>query len=478
MRIQMATDHCEKLHRVLVALFACVALATTVRVSQAAAPTILEPGYHVTPVPGCGFGYNNGVPHPLGPGQIMGAACSPGGVWGDFLALSISTPWDDDGSYVESVDLSGRSNGYLGFSGHVFPVHLAFSPPGWRGGNRLFIDVYNFGGGINLSSIEARNPVGGVESSFGTGAGFSPLAVDPWGDFNSDLLYDLTTWPSGPFQGVFRKDAAGGTSLVSSAATVGHFGSGGPWGTGLYGGGYILYGDGTRTPFPGGFADRNHFDFVNGTGFGGDLFSLCTVSGQPEICRVHPDGTRTPFASTSAMVLGCGGSLWLLSPGDCYKVEAARANASATVSPSTLNVRGNGNDISIHINAADAATGAPVDLSLLSAAHVSRVSSPSIGELTLPTPSAAAGCNDSTQDGIWETLSQRVIQGSGSATLRFSMPSDGRCATLDGNRQDVIALLLDVPDGETASICVSGVHPDTGFVEACGAVTIQNRGNR
>jgi len=462
-----------------VTVMTCLCIATSPGFAQATPPTILEPGYRVTPVPECGYGWNNGMPHPLGPGNILGAACSPGGAWGDFVALSIQTWWDDNGSYVESVDFSGNATGYLGTSGHVVPTQLAFSPAGWRGGDVFFVDISSWVSGAG--TVQEWNSARQLVGSFFGGAGSTPMAVDPWGDFNFDLLYDISSWPSNTFQGVFRMDSTGTVSLVSSTATVGHFGSGGSWGTDLYGGGSVLHPDGTQTAFPGGFADRDHFDFVTGPGFGGDLFSLCTVGGQQAICRVHPGGSRTPFATSSAKVLGCGGSLWLIAPGNCYKVdfETVSVEANASISPSSLNVRGNGNDLSIHIDAQDPGTGAPVDLSLLSAAYVRSVSSPSIGKVSLPTPSAAPGCDDATEDGLWETVSQRVIQGSGSATLRLSTPSDGRCATMDGNRQDILALLLDVPDGETATICVAGKHPAyPGLVQGCGTVVIQNRGNR
>ena len=63
--------------------------------------------------------------------------------------------------------------------------------------------------------------------------------------------------------------------------------------------------------------------------------------------------------------------------------------------------------------------------------------------------------------------------------IQFRQPSDGLCSTLDGNRQDIIALLLDVPDDEIATVCVEGDYAaaaDT--VECCATVRIVSRGIR
>ena len=153
--------------------------------------------------------------------------------------------------------------------------------------------------------------------------------------------------------------------------------------------------------------------------------------------------------------------------------------AICSINPSSLNLQSNGNSFTLSTVLTDPSSGLVLDPALMSPAYLSRVSSPGIGDIVLPTPNAGPGCNDFTDDGLWETVASRTVTGSGTATLRFNTPSDGQCETRDGNRQDLIALLLDVPDGETASICYTSSYP--GFFrpfECCAAAAITNHGNR
>jgi len=62
-------------------------------------------------------------------------------------------------------------------------------------------------------------------------------------------------------------------------------------------------------------------------------------------------------------------------------------------------------------------------------------------------------------------------------TLRFNLPGDGECATPDGDRQEVVALVSDAEDGSIVLLCVAGIADGADF-EACMPVTVRNHGNR
>jgi hypothetical protein len=64
-----------------------------------------------------------------------------------------------------------------------------------------------------------------------------------------------------------------------------------------------------------------------------------------------------------------------------------------------------------------------------------------------------------------------------SASLRFNQASDGLCSTLDGNRQDLNALLAGVPDNTNALVCVAGKISGAAF-ECCVNPNVRNRGLR
>ena len=152
---------------------------------------------------------------------------------------------------------------------------------------------------------------------------------------------------------------------------------------------------------------------------------------------------------------------------------------SCEITPLTLNLQSQGLKLSIKTTLMNPATGGILDPTFLNPVYISRVRSPSVGEVVLPKPRAEPGCDDFTEDGIWETFGDREINAFGTANLRFKTPFDGKCETMDGNRQDIIALMLDIPDGETAQICYESSHPSSPDpVECCSIVTVANRGNR
>jgi hypothetical protein len=149
------------------------------------------------------------------------------------------------------------------------------------------------------------------------------------------------------------------------------------------------------------------------------------------------------------------------------------------VSPSSLNLQSRGNSLSIRVTLIDSISGSSIDPGLMTPVFISRLSSPGTGDIVLPIPRAEPGCDEFTDDGIWESFEDRTVTGGGVATLRFNMPSDGQCETMDGNRQDIIALMLDIPDGEVASLCITSTYPNApDSFECCGIVSITNHGNR
>jgi hypothetical protein len=152
--------------------------------------------------------------------------------------------------------------------------------------------------------------------------------------------------------------------------------------------------------------------------------------------------------------------------------------AQCKVTPTTLNVRSEGRTVGFELTLSNALTGSPVDPLSLGPVHISKVDIPSQGGvLTLPTPDFGPGC---TVDGIWENPTKREVSADGaSLKILFDTPSDGNCETLDGNRQDIIALLLGALDGEIVGLFVAGDYPGaSGPVECGSTVRVENRGVR
>jgi hypothetical protein len=163
---------------------------------------------------------------------------------------------------------------------------------------------------------------------------------------------------------------------------------------------------------------------------------------------------------------------------DCDGTVDAPVAAACAASPATMNLRSEGGGFSVEARLSSACSEAPLDPTRLDPLHVSRVSAPSFGTIVLQEPSTAPGCDDRTEDGIWENVSARKASRDGSMEIVFNRPSDGLCSTPDGNRQDIIALLLDAVDGETVEVCVAGSYPGDPSVECCAPVRVTVRGSR
>ena len=144
--------------------------------------------------------------------------------------------------------------------------------------------------------------------------------------------------------------------------------------------------------------------------------------------------------------------------------------ATCVANPGTINTKANGAGFSVDVSLFDVTdpNGTfSIPLSRMDPVHIS-----SVAGVDLPVPSAATGCDSATQDGIWETPSLRTL-----TTLYYATPSDGVCDTLDGNRQDIIALVAAVPDNSTVPVCFAS-SVDGNPVSCCAPLRVRNKGLR
>jgi hypothetical protein len=158
--------------------------------------------------------------------------------------------------------------------------------------------------------------------------------------------------------------------------------------------------------------------------------------------------------------------------------NALTLQANVSITPTTLNVNSQGTTFSLSLSVTDACdpnNPVPVDGALYEDLYISRVTTnPLPKPHTVPCPDP--GGSFLFERGIVDNILARVVNNNG-ATLKFNVGADGDCRTLEGDRQDLIALLSDVPDNTMAAVCVAGRVLGVPF-EACTTVVIRNRGNR
>lgn len=108
----------------------------------------------------------------------------------------------------------------------------------------------------------------------------------------------------------------------------------------------------------------------------------------------------------------------------------------------------------------------------------------SVGGVRLPPPWAEAEGIDEApggrivedKRGLWQGVSGP--NGIPELIVRFREPCDGDPATRnDGDAGDILAMLLDLPDGRSAEVCVAGRVAGSGF-ECCDRIEVRNRGLR
>ncbi len=430
-----------------------------------AQPTVAENGFRVRTFEGCA-----NFPGPAFFG-INDAVCGSGTAFGEYVYYTVAFPEDEAKDHVARMSMRGREETFA--AGIDFNSTIVLSPSRSFAGERLIVE--GLCPGFTLFGGHAFfTPSGAYDRCIPNESRELPPGPSVF-DFSGQHGFDMFVSRAGS---ILRVSYFGDIAVFSPSTGPGEvkFGPGGAWGSDLYvAGGGIVDAAGNLSLFPYAFQE---WDWLEGLGWDGDMFDLC---GGGRICRVRPDGAASLFATdvTGHELVACGGHLWIMSAENCVRITARRGRAVTTISPSSLNVDSAGSGFSINTTLTDADTGELLDVSLVGDAWISSVASAAIGRIVLPTPRAEAGCDSATEDGLWETLSDRVAQGGGSVTLRFNTASDGSCETRDGNRQDLIALLLGVPDGETAAVCFQAPTPELAApVEGCGEVTVLNRGNR
>ena len=108
----------------------------------------------------------------------------------------------------------------------------------------------------------------------------------------------------------------------------------------------------------------------------------------------------------------------------------------------------------------------------------------SVNGVRLPEPSDEVdGIQEDTsargrEDRIDVRSGRAVPNGIEETVVRFIRPADGDPATPgDGNAGDLLAMLMDVPDGSSVEVCLAGRVAGQTF-ECCDSVLMRNRGLR
>jgi hypothetical protein len=162
--------------------------------------------------------------------------------------------------------------------------------------------------------------------------------------------------------------------------------------------------------------------------------------------------------------------------------SVARADgiAACRIEPRVLDVAAAAGPLIVHLELRSAAGRPPVAPEAIEPG----VYIASVAGVTLPAPGTG-------QEALEEDPAGRHVEdlldapggaalpnGTRELVLRFSRPSDGNPETRhDGDAGDVLAMLMDLPDGAAAEICVGGAAGSRAF-QCCDSVTVRNRGLR
>jgi slime mold repeat-containing protein len=166
-------------------------------------------------------------------------------------------------------------------------------------------------------------------------------------------------------------------------------------------------------------------------------------------------------------------------------VDENRVRSECIINPSTLNLDSQGGVFSLTcklFDVCDPDNPTSISGSTVTQVYVSRADSADDpgDDVTLPDP-FTLDCPDPTQGslferGIVENLATRDISHA-NVTFKFDQPSDGDCSTLDGDRADLAARLVAIPNNTSATVCISGKADGADF-QACTLMLVRNRGLR
>lgn len=141
--------------------------------------------------------------------------------------------------------------------------------------------------------------------------------------------------------------------------------------------------------------------------------------------------------------------------------------AACTAGPATLNPKSEGGGFSFDVvltDVTDPDHPTPVPLSRMAPAFILQA-----GSTVLPPPDAGPGCAPA-EDGIWETPAART-----DTSIGFIAGSDGDCSTMDGNRQDILAVIG--PESGDQPICFASMV-DGNPVSCCDTVRVLEKSRR
>jgi len=296
----------------------CFLTPTSFVIADQPQTKVQEPGYAVKVFPQCGqAGVARRIVRRLDPRPFARAiACGPEEIWGASSISAWRTTRTLPGISRPSIPPRARAGSSSGPISAATPRpspsrrEAASSEISFAGSRAYFVAPPP----LRIYFVSAFDPAGALGVGVSVPYPVFSVTFDPTGAFGG-FLYLSTA------QGVERFDPTGDISPFAPVAGGSlRFGPGGDWGSDLYvssAGGVRISPGGDVALLPGGFGD---FDWGPGPGFGGDMFARCDA-GSDQICRIHPDGSRSLWATgVTGPFTFCGDELWTFSTSGCERV--------------------------------------------------------------------------------------------------------------------------------------------------------------